>query len=373
LQCIIWQNLFAKFDIELRQGMLIEVSGAFTVYAAKGKMNFNVRSLRLAGEGDLRLKVAQLAKKLEAEGLMEHWRKQPLPQMPLKVAVVTSPHGKAVHDVLRTLRRRYPIAEVLVAGVPVEGNDAPARIIQGLEVAAAAGPDVILLVRGGGSYEDLMPFNDEGLAQAVAACKVPVVTGIGHEPDTTIADMVSDRRASTPTAAAEAVTPDIQELQARLQASEAAMVQALRSQVGRMRSRVTALQGNRVFRDAGYVFASAGMALEQTAMRLEQALPNRLEHDRVSLTNQQQRLRRVAASVLVPFKSQVGVRAAKLESLSPLAVLARGYSVAYDSKGAVVGSIDAVDCGDLLRIALADGYLGCMVQSKDKQIEEVQK
>ena len=155
-------------------------------------MQFTVRSLALAGEGNLRLQVAALARKLEAEGLMRPERKRALPRFPQRIAVVTSPRGKAVHDVMRTLRRRYPLAELLVAGVAVEGEGAPAAIVEGLRVAGECRPDVVLLVRGGGSYEDLMPFNAEEVARAVVACPVPVVTGIGHEPDTSIADMVAD-------------------------------------------------------------------------------------------------------------------------------------------------------------------------------------
>jgi len=183
-------------------------------------LQFVVRQLEPAGEGRLRMQVAELARRLEAEGLMSPERKRRIPSHPSRIAVVTSPRGKAVHDVLRTLRRRYPLAEVLVAGVAVEGDGAPSEIVEGLRVAAAAQPDVVLLVRGGGSYEDLMPFNAESVARAVVASPVPVVTGIGHEPDTSIADMVADLRASTPTAAAESVAPSVEELERCFRASD---------------------------------------------------------------------------------------------------------------------------------------------------------
>ena len=207
MSCMMWRNRYLASGVELRVGEKVRVTGRFTVYVPKGRMQFEVFSLAPAGEGDLRQRVDRLARKLEAQGLMDPARKRPIPRFCQRVAVVTSPRGKAVHDVMRTLRRRNPLVELLVCGVAVEGADAPAHIIEGLRVAAQARPDAILLVRGGGSYEDLMPFNDEQLARAVAACPVPVVTGIGHEPDTTICDMVGDLRCSTPTAAAESRCP----------------------------------------------------------------------------------------------------------------------------------------------------------------------
>ncbi|HEY5276575.1 MAG TPA: exodeoxyribonuclease VII large subunit, partial [Coriobacteriia bacterium] len=207
MPCLMWRDAFELAGVQVREGMLVEVSGALTVYPPKGRMQFQVRSLQAAGEGALRMQVAALARRLEAEGLMRPERRRSLPEHPDRIALVTSPRGKAVHDVIRTLRRRYPIAELLIAGVTVEGAGAADAIVQGLHAAGASGADVVILARGGGSYEDLMPFNDETVVRAIAECPVPVVTGIGHEPDTSLADMVADLRASTPTAAAEAVAP----------------------------------------------------------------------------------------------------------------------------------------------------------------------
>ena len=202
LPCMMWLNRYNANGLRFKLGDVLELTGRFTLYAAKGRMSFDVFSFTLAGEGDLRARVDRLARKLQAEGLMDPARKRPIPVFPASVGVVTSPRGDAVHDVFRTLRRRFPLADVKFAGVPVEGADAPLRIMMGIECLVQARVEVILVVRGGGSYEDLMPYNDERLARAIASCPIPVVTGIGHEPDTTIADMVADRRASTPTAAA---------------------------------------------------------------------------------------------------------------------------------------------------------------------------
>ena len=207
LPCMMWMGRYKASGVDLAVGQLVELTGRFTLYAAKGRMNFDVFSIELAGEGRLRAQVAALARKLEAEGLMDPARKLPIPQFPLTIGIVTSPRGDAVHDMLRTLRNRFPVARVFVAGVQVEGAQAAASIVEGMRCMYRAGVEVMLVGRGGGSYEDMMPFNDEALARAIAACPIPVVTGIGHEPDTFIADMVADRRASTPTYAAMAVTP----------------------------------------------------------------------------------------------------------------------------------------------------------------------
>ena len=236
LPCMMWNNRFQASGVRLAVGQLVELTGRFTLYAPKGRMNFDVFSIALAGEGNLRMQVANLARKLEAEGLMAPARKRPVPAYPALVGLVTSPRGAAVHDVLRTLRRRFPLARVLVAGVAVEGSSAPAGIVEGMRAVVRAGAEVVLVVRGGGSFEDLMTFNDESLARAVAACPVPVVTGIGHEPDTSICDMVGDRRCSTPTAAAESVAPAITELAELLAAREHRLVQSFTSMAASARA-----------------------------------------------------------------------------------------------------------------------------------------
>jgi exodeoxyribonuclease VII large subunit len=364
LPCLMWRNIQQRADVELRQGMLVEVSGVFTVYAAKGRMNFDVKALRLAGEGDLRLKVAQLAKKLEAEGLMDPVRKRPLPRYPHAIALVTSPRGKAVHDVLRTLRRRYPLAEVLVAGVPVEGVGAAQHIIEGLRAAQSSHAEVILLVRGGGSYEDLMPFNDEGLARALAASPIPVVTGIGHEPDNSIADMVADFRASTPTAAAERVAPDVSELSGNLMRTGDTLARSLHLVVERSKATLHRLGERPLFNDPSYLFRTSAIQLEGAAQRLQQALPLRFGRDREQTRVLVARLTALGPKLLSPFMAAVGLCAAQLDSLSPLAVLARGYSIAYGQNERVISSVDAVDLNERVVIRLADGSLGCTVDEK---------
>lgn len=390
LPCMMWNNRFRASGVDLRVGALVELTGRFTLYAAKGRMNFDVFSVALAGEGSLRMQVANLARKLQAEGLMAPERKRALPAYPETIGVVTSPRGAAVHDVLRTLRRRWPAARVALAGVPVEGAGAPAALIEGMQRVVLGGAEVVLLVRGGGSFEDLMPFNDEALARAIAGMPVPVVTGIGHEPDTSIADMVADLRASTPTAAAEAVAPETSAVGQRLRMAGASLGARERSRVQDLRMRVERIAALPLFVEPTRLFEGEARMLDDLAERLHGALPRALETDRRNLERlrvvmaqslphlstrwQQQalalegRMRYVGHDVVARCGSEVSVQAARLHDLSPLTVLARGYSVARDAQGRVVRSVGEVRPYDKVELTVSDGIISCEVRDA-KRIE----
>jgi exodeoxyribonuclease VII large subunit len=362
MPCLMWRDAYEASGVELRCGMLVELTGGFSAYVPKGRMQFQVRALAPAGEGNLRLQVAALARKLEAEGLMRPERKRGLPEFPQRIALVTSPRGKAVHDVIRTLRRRYPLAELLIAGVAVEGDGAPDAIVQGLERASDCGADVILLVRGGGSYEDLMPFNAEAVARAVVACPVPVVTGIGHEPDTSIADMVADLRASTPTAAAEAVTPSHEQLALTLAREHRALAAALQNRVKSAAHQVMRLAERPVMRDPHAVLGPVTQAIDMAAMRLARAIPERLARDAQRVAYSKERLLRAGPVIIESARAAMSVGAARLEDLSPLGILTRGYAVCYAGDGAtVVKSVRDVDTGDGIVVRLRDGSIGASV------------
>lgn len=364
MPAMMWRDAYAASGVVLRCGMLVELNGYFSAYVPKGRMQFMVRSLALAGEGMLRMQVAALARKLEAEGLMAASRKRALPRYPQRIALVTSPRGKAVHDVLRTLRRRYPLAELLIAGVAVEGVDAPRAIVEGLRVAAEARPDVILLVRGGGSYEDLMPFNHEDVARAVAGSPVPVVTGIGHEPDDSIADMVADLRASTPTAAAEAVAPAIDELRAAIDADQRLLARALSHRVQQAVHRVRRLVERPVFSDSSVFLAQAAQAVDGAGEALSRAIPDRLVRDARRLELAQVRMVRVGQRIPEQAAKRVAIGAARLSALSPLAILARGYAVGFAADGrTVLRSPDDVRVGDRIELRVEHGTIGAVVDS----------
>lgn len=389
LPCMMWNNRYRLSGVDLRIGALVEIVGRFTLYAAKGRMNFDVFSIELAGEGRLRQQVAQIANRLRDEGLMAPERKRPLPEYPEAVGIVTSPRGAAVHDMLRTLRRRYPCARVLVAGVPVEGEGAPLAIIEGLRTVVRAGVDVILLGRGGGSFEDLMPFNDERLARAVAACPIPIVTGIGHEPDNSIADMVSDFRASTPTAAAEAVVPSREDLGSRISSARSRASASVKARLDRADASVAHFEGRPVFKDPRSIYAGEAFAIDSAHARLSalssrlaavesnaleaavgrfvRSLPGRLERADDDLSQSARRLGLVGAGFRERFDAQVRLGAARLNDLSPLAVISRGYAVARDSQGAIMKSVECVGTGDSIEVHLADGRMRATVDSVTKE------
>jgi exodeoxyribonuclease VII large subunit len=364
LPCLMWRDAFDMCGMELRPGMLVEASGSFTAYAAKGRMQFQVRTLDPAGEGVLRLQVAALARRLEAEGLMASGRKRPLPTFPGKIGVVTSPRGKAVHDVIRTLSRRYPVAELVIAGVQVEGEGAVSAIVDGIRaVSAHPGVDVVILGRGGGSYEDLMPFNAEEIARAIVACAVPVVTGIGHEPDDSIADMVADYRASTPTAAAEAVAPAQEEVAERLDASARLLGRALTHAVRERAHHVRLLAQRPLFRDVACLLSGRMQALDLAAEALHRSLPESLRRSRESLARAREALGRSGARALERGERDWDLYAARLEDLSPLGILKRGYAVCYDATGSrVVRTVEDAEPGERVRVRLASGSLGCLVE-----------
>lgn len=388
LPCMMWNNRYAASGVRLEVGNLVELTGRFTLYAAKGRMNFDVFSLSLAGEGNLRLQVANLAQKLQAEGLMDPARKRPLPLYPERVGLVTSPRGDAVHDVLRTMRRRFPSAQIVFAGVTVEGKTAPSEMIRAMESVFSAGVEVLLLVRGGGSYEDLMPFNDEGLARAIAEAPVPVVTGIGHEPDTCIADMVADVRASTPTHAAMAVSPAWQEVEEALSRKARTIQLALHRSLDQRELRLHALAQRPLFTDSSYLFASEFQGLDWNAERLSKALPTCLHADQLKLEALKERFSQALPTALssnaqilqisrtkliglgknfLPrFGAEMSLAASRLHDLSPLTILSRGYAITRNESGSIIKTVEHTSVGSTVHVSLSDGELDCTVDTVRK-------
>ncbi len=369
MPCMMWLNRYHEAGIELRVGALVQLVGRFTLYAPKGRMNFDVFSLSLAGEGTLRLRVADLAKRLQNEGLMDSGRKKPLPPFPQRIGLVTSPRGAAVHDVLRTLRRRYPLAEIVFAGVAVEGDTAAAGLVEALRTVQEGGAEVVLLVRGGGSFEDLMPFNDEVLARFIVSLHIPVVTGIGHEPDTSIADLVADVRASTPTAAAEAVSPSHEALLQVFSSRESAVGAAMGRIIERESVRLHDREMRTLFQDPNRLFSTESQTLDYTEERLHRAIPLVLKRDGAQLERQRERLRQRGDSLLASFESGLSLYASRLHDLSPLAVLARGYAIAKTEEGALLKSVKETKTNDIITVGLIDGEVRCQVQA----VSEIEK
>lgn len=388
MSVIVWRGVYAHAGFELRDGLQIQLTGKFDIYKASGRFSFVASSISVAGEGILRQQVAELARKLEREGLMDPARKRRIPAFCSRVCVCTSLSGSVIEDVKRTLARRNPLVLIDVVGCSVQGATAPATIVRALQVAAASAPDAILLVRGGGSFEDLMCFNDESVARAVAASPVPVITGIGHEPDTSIADMVADRRCSTPTAAAESVAPAIDEVerqiiqrQVRLGNSMSAMIErlgsgldadskladsAMTTLLGRERAKLDALGSRPCLTDPASGIHAREAELEQTSERLHAALPRMLKQQGESLAKESFRLAGIGPRLLRGYESDFGRLAATLDALSPLKVLGRGYAIARDEGGHVVKEASSLSAGDLIAVQLGHGSVDASVAAVHK-------
>ena len=388
MSVIAWRGVYAHAGFELKDGLQIQLTGKFDIYKASGRLSFVASSMSVAGEGVLRQQVAELARKLEREGLMDPSRKRHIPAFCTRICVCTSLSGSVIEDVKRTLARRNPLVLIDVVGCSVQGAGAPATIVRALQVAAASKPDAVLLVRGGGSFEDLMCFNDESVARAVAECPVPVVTGIGHEPDTSIADMVADRRCSTPTAAAESVAPAIDDVERQMIQRQVRLGNSMRSMLEREYAGVesagklaASVMAARLTREGAFLDAlgsrpcltdpAAGIharqsELEQTSERLHGALPRLLRHSREVLDRDSQHLAGIAPRLLRVPNSEVSRLAATLDALSPLKVLGRGYSIARDENGHVVKDASSLCAGDSLSVQLGRGRIDAKVTSVDQ-------
>ena len=340
LRCVIWRTTAARLLVNLRNGQAVEAHGAISLYERDGQYQLYIDSLRLAGEGWLYQEFLRLKAQLEAEGLFDITRKHPVPAFPQRIGIVTSATGAALQDILNTLNHRYPLAEVILSPAPVQGDDAPPKLVRALQRLEAAAPDVIVMARGGGSLEDLWAFNDERVVRAIVACSIPVITGIGHETDFTLADFAADLRAPTPTGAAVLATPDAADLRA-----------ALGSILLHLDSAVAAL------------LTSNRRDRSDLEMRLARLSPQRkVQEDRQRLDELAERALRGLTAGHRLRRAHVAGLAARLQSLSPLGVLQRGYAVVRGPDGHILQSVEQVRPGDAIAARLTDGELTAQVQ-----------
>ena len=363
VDCVMFRSRAGALGWEPKDGLKVEARALVTLYEPRGRFQLTVEAMRRAGLGPLNERFLKLKAKLQAEGLFDPGRKRDIPEYPSRIGVLTSLAAAALRDVLTTLQRRNPSIPVIVYPVPVQGDGAAAKIAQMLAIAAGrAECDVLLLVRGGGSIEDLWPFNEEAVARAICASALPVVVGVGHETDFTIADFAADQRAPTPTAAAELVSPPRAELLARVaelgwRASRAARrrieyaVQAVDALARRLVHPADRLRGSR-------------QLVGQLAARLASLMGHRIELHRYRLRDTPQRLSSLVARRLETAASRLALLRTGLCSLDPAAVLARGYSITRAADGTVVSDSAAVLEGEQLRITLAKGWIESEVRRK---------
>lgn len=409
LRGVMFRSDVGRTKAPLEDGARVRFRGTLSLYQARGQFQLIARSAKLAGEGDLAAEFRKLKAKLEREGLLDASRKRGLPALPRVVGVVTSKTGAALRDIMRVAAERCPV-QILVADCRVQGETAPASIVAALElVQRVEDLDVVILSRGGGSAEDLWAFNDEGVARAIAACRVPVVSGVGHEVDVTIADLVADVRAATPSNAAEIVVPARASLLREVRSLERRLSQAFDNFLGGLRLRLE--RALRPLYGARRVISPIRRQLDELHAELTQGVRDGLRQRRARQAELHQRLMRVdPRSVLRrdreelaratnrlrdagrrPLQAQrqrlVGLRATlygrarpmireprasfaelttHLDALSPLRVLERGYAIALAEKsGRAVRSVAEVTAGDRLRIRVFDGELAATVEGDD--------
>ena len=346
LKSVMFRSYCSRLLFKPEDGMRVIAHGRVSVYESSGQYQLYVDDLQPDGAGSLAMRFEQLKRKLAAEGLFDEARKRPLPPMPRRIGVITSPSGAAVHDIINVLGRRFPAAEMILYPSEVQGAQAPAQLISGVEFFSMTGlVDVIILGRGGGSAEDLWAFNDEYLARAVASCSVPVISAVGHESDFTICDFVADRRAPTPSAAAELAVPDMGEILRGLASVRTGLQASMQKLIAQERRVLNQLTQSRVF------------------ARPEQMLDN----FRMRLDEKESNLDRAVGQALLQKRQATASLAGKLGALNPLAVLSRGYAT-VSREGASVTSAKQINENDTLDIRFADGSVRATVlQRKDMQ------
>ncbi len=345
LKCVLFKGNAMRLRFRPENGMKIIAMGKVSVFPRDGAYQLYCSALAMDGVGDLYAAFEQLKQKLAAQGLFDPTHKKPLPKFPGTIGIITSSAGAAVHDMLRILRKRYPLSQVRLLPVRVQGAEAPGEIAAAIRYANHYQlADLLIVGRGGGSIEDLWAFNDERVAYAIYESQIPVISAVGHEPDVTISDFVADLRAATPSNAAELAVPDQDALRQNLDAMASAMATAFARQLKAAKQHLTMLARSPALQSpTGYI--------EQREKNLE-LLKNRL----ISAQNRNitQKNQRYIAAV------------SKLDAMSPLKVLTRGYSMAQTDTGTVIRSVSQVELGERIRISFSDGSISATVMNKEE-------
>jgi exodeoxyribonuclease VII large subunit len=375
------QNRLIRFTPD--DGLTVRARGRLTVYEGQGEYQLAVDYLEPSGIGALQLAFEQLKAKLDAEGLFDPKRKRGLPLLPRCIGVVTSPTGAAVRDILRTIKRRNESISLLIAPVRVQGEGAATEIVEAIGLLnTLAEIDVIIVGRGGGSIEDLWAFNEERVARAIFNSRVPVISAVGHETDFTIADFVADMRASTPSAAAELVAIARHEICGRVDALRERMATSIRYRLLELGRRLSRLRSSRAIDLMPVAVRNMSRKIDDSVHAMESSVRRSIRQQRSGLGGLTLRLRdadvrasmarhnnalgrlnaRLSAAmqtVSTQSRERLGLAAGKLQSMSPLAVLARGYAIAFDRRGSIIKHPLDVLRGDLVRVRVAEGELDC--------------
>lgn len=387
IRCALFRGSLRGLACRPRDGMQVLIRARVSLYEGRGEFQLVVEHMEDAGEGALRRAFEALKMRLATEGLFDAVRKRPLPALPRRIGVVTSPTGAAVRDILTTLRRRFPAIPVVIYPTPVQGEGAAEKIATAIQLASQrAECDALIVARGGGSLEDLWAFNEEVVARALRECRIPTVSGVGHEIDVTIADLVADVRAPTPTAAAELLSPNREEwltrcthqgarvalLMRRFLSDHAQRVDALSARLISPQQRLAhahqRLQGlaRRLRLAQSHALAGARAAATAARLRLAQQTPRpRLRELRLRASRQHERLLAQARAAITDRQQRLGTTARALDAISPLATLDRGYAIVQRrDDGSAVRDARTIEIGTSVRARLAHGWLDCRVEEQ---------
>lgn len=383
VRCALFRQNALKVRQALRDGLAVKVRGKVSLFEGRGDYQMIADAVEPAGDGALRLAFEALKEKLAGEGLFATERKRPLPAHPQRVGIVTSPTGAVIRDIISVFRRRAPQVSLTLVPTAVQGREATAQIVRALALADAQGFDALILARGGGSLEDLWCFNEEAVARAVAACKTPIVSAVGHETDVSISDFVADVRAPTPSAAAELLAPDSSGLRQRLEGLERRLQLRMRQLIAHQHLRLDGL--TRRLRHPGERLRQQAQRLDDLEMRLQRALDRQVSQRRERLARLEtrltaqhpgralgllrQRLDALAARLPRAMRETLGTRRLELQSqvqtlhaFSPLATLGRGYSILLDERGQAIRSASQTQPGQRLKARLGEGELEVRVE-----------
>lgn len=388
VRCALFRQHAARVRMDLRDGLLIRAHGRVSLYEGRGDYQLILDAIEPAGDGALRLAFEALKAKLQDEGLFDAAGKRALPTHPARIGVITSPSGAAVRDIISVFGRRAPFVELIVVPTPVQGRDAAPQIVKAIQLADRSGFDALILARGGGSLEDLWPFNEESVARALHACITPTVCAVGHETDVSISDFVADVRAPTPSAAAELLSPDQQAMLLQLSRVQRQLQQCMRAHLSREQTALNNLRAR--LRHPGERLAQQAQKLDDLELRLRRAqmqtqlrftqrlerLQHRLQAEhpgqRLQLLRQRlehldQRLPRAMHQSLDRRRQQLGNLGQTLHLVSPLATLGRGYSILLDQQGRALRSHKDARPGQRLEARLSDGRLAVRVEADNSE------
>jgi exodeoxyribonuclease VII large subunit len=356
-------NKGLKFRLE--EGMSVFAFGGVTVFEKRGSCQFNVAAVRLEGEGELQKRIEQLKKKLTAEGVFDQARKRPLPFLPKRIGIVTSPTGAALRDIIKVALRRYPNIEIVLAPAKVQGDGAAETIVRGIKELNRPEHriDVIIAGRGGGSFEDLMPFNEEPVVRAFYSSRLPIVSAVGHQIDHPLCDDAADMAAPTPSAAAEMVVPLKQELFDEINYHIQRSLAGLENRARAMKIRLRGIMDRRIFREPQEIVNARELLIADLENRITASLKEAISMKRRGLMALPD-ISLVMANQMNLKNHRFHMALQSLENLSPLNVMKRGYAIAMDKKKALIKNIDDTEQGDRISLHLADGSLQCLVESK---------